>query len=549
MKKLQYSHPAFFCCIFLVLFACDSNKPETEPETPIATEYPAFGISSTHHLAEEAGLQILENGGNAFDAAIASAAVLAVVEPQHSGLGGYGNALIFDAAKGKADFLSFSGKYPEQLDRSVFRNAINDLEAIGNSAKAISTPTAVAGWYAMHEQYGKLPWPDLFQPAIRYAKDGFPVDKQLANDLGELFGNLTEEAKTILGKDNPLKEGQLLKQEALAGSLIQIAQQGPSAFNSSQPIGKSVLQLVRDQNGYLNAEDLNAMEANWGDPISIQFQGHEVVSTGAPTAGFMSLQQIGESNLFDLRSVGHNSVDYFHVIAESAKHSFWTYLRYAGSIDTILPNFTMILSGDYWKWMAQNIQPAQASEFYPPFDFEYVEEQSNTTHLVVADKQGNIVSMTMSLGDLFGSKIFDPATGIWLNNGIKYAVWEQEGTPRDALPGKLRVVMDAPLMIFKDGKPKAALGTPGGIMMPQLMAQSVNHYLVLGYDLKTAISLPMLGFDGNKIIYENGISEAVIDQMKGMGHEFGENKKLGNIRAIEVKYSPAGEMIGVQSMP
>ncbi|MEM8895743.1 MAG: gamma-glutamyltransferase, partial [Bacteroidota bacterium] len=310
-------------------------------------------------------------------------------------------------------------------------------------------------------------------------------------------------------------------------------------------IALAVYEGVKQSGGYLCLDELSAMEANWYDPISISYNGYEVVTSGAPTAGFSALHRVGEMGLYDLPSIGLNTSAYIHLFAEVSKHAYWTYLRYGGSIDTILPNTGMILSKDYWQWMAQNIRPDSASIFHPPFDFEYISDASNTTHFVVADAEGNMVSATLSLGDVFGSKFMPAGTGLWMNNGAKFANFEQDNTPRDANPGRERVVMDSPIMLFKNGRPLAGLGTPGGGLMPQVMAQVILNMADFRQPLPVALSQPSVAFDPSGIVYyESGLPEAVIENLTYMGHQLQEKPNLGKPNGIEVVYDKNGTLEG-----
>lgn len=529
--------------------AQESSEQEATPQTASA-DLSQFAVASSQPLATQTGLDVLEKGGNAFDAAIAVATTLGVVEPQHSGLGGYGSMLIFDAAIGKAKFLSFSGKYPEQLDKSALKPTNAKAVENRNGSKATTTPTLLAGLVGLHEVYGSQAWPDLLDPATQLAIQGFAIEEELANDISSNYAGFSDYAQSVYGSEGaPLKTGDQLVQSDLGRSLKVISERGASVWGDGD-IAEAVIGSIRQSGGYLSADDLSAMESNWYEPLSIPYNGYEVVTSGTPTAGFSALQRIGEMGLYNLPSIGINTSAYLHLLIEVSKHAYWTYLRFGGSVDTILPNTGMILSKEYWEWMAENIRPDSAVAFYPPFDFEYISDASNTTHFVVADAAGNMVSATLSLGDVFGSKLMPAGAGFWMNNGAKFATFEQDKTPRDANPGRERVVMDSPMLLFKNGQPVAGFGSPGGGQMPEIVAQAALNMTDFGKSITEALSEPMIYFDPSGIVYyEEGLSEAVVENLQYMGHQLEPTKKIGRPAGVEVIYDASGQRSGYVTRP
>ncbi len=540
--------------LFFINWACSGPAEESNTEdtglTTSSGELSQFAVASSQPLATQAGLEILEKGGNAFDAAIAVATTMGVVEPQHSGLGGYGSMLIFDATTGKARFLSFSGKYPMQLEKSALKPSNPQADQNRKGAMATTTPTLLAGLVALHETYGSQAWPDLLDPAVQLAVKGFVIEEELANDISSNYGDFSDYARSVFGSDDAaLKSGDRLVQPDLGRSLKVISERGAAVWGDGD-IADAVAGSVRQSGGFLSQDDLSAMESNWYEPLSIPYNGYEVVTSGTPTAGFSALQRIGEMGLYNLPSIGVNTSAYLHLLIEVSKHAYWTFLRYGGTVDTILPNTEMILSQDYWKWMADNIRPDSATAFHPPFDFEYISDASNTTHFVVADAAGNMVSATLSLGDVFGSKLMPAGTGFWMNNGAKFAAFEQDNTPRDANPGRERVVRDSPMLLFKNGQPIAGFGSPGGGQMPEIVAQAALNMTDFGKPISDALSEPMVSFDPSGIVYyEEGISETVIENLRYMGHQLEPTQSIGRPAGIEVIYDANGKRSGYVPRP
>lgn len=532
--------------LILISWACSAptnESAESDSATTSTEQLSSFAVSSSQPIAAKAGIEVLEKGGNAFDAAIAVATTLSVVEPQHSGMGGYGSMVIYDATTGKARFLSFSGKYPLQLNKELLKpESVRDNR---NGPMATTTPSLLSGLVTLHEAYGSMPWPDLLDPSIKLANDGFVIEEELANDIAAHYNDFSDYTRSIYGNNGEAyATGDRLIQTDLARSLGLIAQKGAAIWGSGD-IADAVIGSVQQAGGFLSKEDLNAMESNWYDPLSINYNGYEVVTSGVPTAGFSALQRVGEMGLYNLQSIGINTSAYLHLFIEVSKHAYWTFLRFGGSIDTILPNTAMILSKDYWQWQAENIRPDSATVFYPPFDFEYISDASNTTHFVVADEAGNMVSATLSLGDVFGSKLMPAGTGFWMNNGAKFATFEQDNTPRDANPGRERVVMDSPMLLFTNGQPIAGFGSPGGGRMPQIASQVVLNMIDFGKPINEALAEAMVAFDTDGIIYyEEGLPEAVVKNLVYMGHQLEPTQKIGRPNGVEVVYDANGQRIG-----
>ncbi|MEQ8712570.1 MAG: gamma-glutamyltransferase, partial [Cyclobacteriaceae bacterium] len=276
--------------LFFISWACtgpteESNTQNSEVESA-SSDLSQFAVASSQPLATQAGLEILEKGGNAFDAAIAVATTLGVVEPQHSGLGGYGSMLIFDAATGKARFLSFSGKYPMQLEKSALKPSDPQAEQNRNGAMATTTPTLLAGLVALHETYGSQAWPDLLDPAVQLAVKGFVIEEELANDISSNYGDFSDYGRSVFGSDDAaLKSGDRLVQPDLGRSLKVISERGAAVWGDGD-IADAVAGSVRQSGGFLSQDDLSAMESNWYEPLSIPYNGYEVVTSGTPTAGF-----------------------------------------------------------------------------------------------------------------------------------------------------------------------------------------------------------------------------------------------------------------------
>ena len=531
-----------FLFMFFFLMACQSS-PEVKEEGNASLPKEGF-VSSAHPLATQAGLDILSKGGNAFDAAVAIAAALNVVEPMMSGMGGYGTILVYDAKAKKVRFLDSSGKIPFNMNSDLMRPPTADYLENRRGAKSISTPGNVNAWDAMSSQYGQLSWSELFKPAIKLAEEGFPVSERLSNMIGYSFEEFPEHAKAIFGKnEEPLKGNDLLVQTDLANSFKNLSENGRAYFYEGE-LGQKIAQTMQEKGSFMALEDLQKDKAEWWDPIQIQYKGYDVYTASPPANSFPALIRLGMMAQLDDKKLAHNSTEYLHYYSEVTKHAFWSRLRYAGDPEVAPPPLDKLLSNGYLSEQVAAINAEQASVFSPP---EYVApEGKNTTHFVVADKEGNIVSATQTLGNIFGSKVMPKGTGIWFNNSLAYCTYEPKGNPMDAIPGQRKLSGDCPVIIFKDQLPVYALGTPGGHTIPQTVPQMIMNLIDFNMTIEEAIQSPRISFiEPNKIVIENEIPKSVFEGLQKMGHEVDRTQALGNAHGLSFHYKD-GQFIGFE---
>lgn len=530
---------------FFLLFALScNNEPRDTGTSSVGTLDDHGMVSSAHPLATKAGIQILRSGGNAFDAAVAIAATLNVVEPAMSGMGGYGTILTYDAKEGKLRFLDSSGKIPMKTDSDLMRPPAEDYLKNRRGAKSVSTPGAVNAWYAMSSEYGILEWKKLFDPAIKLASNGFKADRRLALSVAYSWNDFPEHAREIYGKNgNPLSEGDLLVQSQLANSLKMISEKGVEIFYRGE-IARAIDKAMKQSGGFLSINDLEADKAEWWEPVKIDYKGYEVFTASPPSTAFPSLIRLGIFSRYDNKNLEHNSAGYLHLFAEVTKHAFWCRLRYAGDPVIKPPPLDTLLSEKYWNKIAGEINQHKASAFVPPFRSDK-DIQRHTTHFVVADKWGNIVSATQTLGNAFGSRIMPQGTGFWLNNSLAYCTYEPKGNPMDAIPGQRKLSGDCPTIILKEGKPWAALGTPGGHTIGQTVPQMVMNLIDYNMSIKDAISAPRISFmEPDYLAVEQEIDEAIIEQLKNKGHDIRLVTGLGNAHGLRILRAPDGKIVG-----
>jgi gamma-glutamyltranspeptidase/glutathione hydrolase len=524
-------------------FCFSQSGREVIPGTATTPAQAGQGMVSTAHpLATQAGLDILKAGGNAFDAAVAVAAVLNVVEPMMSGPGGYGTILIYEASGGKVRFLNSSGRIPAAVDSDVFRAPTPGYDENRSGPKAVSMPGNVHAWEAMSKEYGRLRWPQLFESAVRLAGKGFPVSEGLAGAIGHAYGDFPERAKSFYGKNgSSLKTGDTLIQKDLAHSLQLIADQGAEAFYRGE-IAAAIDREMKATGGFLSKADLAADKAEWWEPIHINYRGLEVYTASPPATAFPSLIRLGMMSRFDGRSLGHNSAAYLHRFAEVTKHAFWCRLAYAGDPEVNPPPLAKILSEAYWKEETAKIDPNKAKPFVPPGAAP--KGITHTTHFVVADKWGNLVSATQTLGNLFGSRIMPEGTGIWLNNSLAYCTFEPKGNPMDAHAGHHKLSGDCPTIIFKEGRPWAAVGTPGGHTIGQTVPQMVMNLIDFRMNIQEAIAAPFISFfEPDWLLVEKGIPQQTQDELAKLGHKIRVVNGLTNAHGVTVEYDDEGRPV------
>jgi len=523
--------------LLLITFTCCSVENNSQIDKPA---YGKHGmVSSAHPLATEAGLDILKKGGNAFDAAVVIASCLNVVEPMMSGMGGYGTILVYDSKKNMVRYLDSSGKIPLNVDSDVYRSPTKNYMDNRRGPKAVSTPGNVNAWKAMSDEYGLLDWKELFIDAIKLSREGIIVDNRLSAIINGSYNSFTEYSKKFYGNNGrALKKGEKLVQKDLANSFQLISEKGPRVFYEGE-LAQLIHKEMKKRGSFLHLDDLKTDKAEWWDPISINYGEYQVYTASPPSTAFPSLIRIGMMSILDTKLLEHNSAEYLHYFAEISKHAFWCRLKYAGDPEINPPPLDKLLSSEYWTEQVNYIKPDKSTKFQPPG--VVFETDKNTTHFVVADKWGNIVSATQTLGNAFGSRIMPEGTGIWFNNSLAYCTFEPKGNPMDAIAGQRKLSGDCPTIIFHNEKPWAALGTPGGHTIGQTVPQMVLNMLKFNMDVHEAISAPRLSFnEPNNIVIESDVPDEIIDDLKKLGHNVYKTGGLGNAHALRIFYNEKG---------
>ncbi len=497
-------------------------------------------VSSAHPLATKAGYDILKKGGNAFDAAVAIAASLNVVEPMMSGIGGYGTILIYDAKTKQIRFLNASGRFPGATNTDLMRAPTPDYQKNRIGPKSISTPGNLNAWALMHQSYGTIQWSNLFNSAIDYAENGFIISKNTAGFIQEAYPHFSSYAQQIFSlQSKPLQAGDRLVQKDLASTFKMIASDGVDIFYRGT-LAKQIDTQMKIAGSFLRLNDLQQHQAEWWNPLQIDYKGYSVYTASLPANSFAAFVNLGLMREAGDKKPSHNSGEYLHLFAEMTKESYKARLAYSFDPDIRRAPIDSILSTQVLRSTVAKINKDTASLFKPPFSTE----SKNTTHFVVIDQWGNMVSATQTLGNSFGSRVFIEGTGICMNNSMAYSTFEPKGNPMDAFPGRHKLSGDCPVIILKDGLPWAALGTPGGHTITQNVPQIIFNLIDHQMNMQSAIDAPKIAFvEPNFIRVDPDMPEEVIGVLKQKGHQIIKGS-IGNAHGIRILRNSNGKIIG-----
>ena len=438
-----------------------------------AAKPPQAAIASAHPLATEAGFEILDQGGNAFDAAVAVAAVLAVVEPYSAGMGGGGFWLLHQAGSGSNVMVDAREMAPGAATRDMYLdaagNVMREWSTIGPAAAAI--PGQPAAFVHMAERYGRLPLEKTLAPAIRYAEEGFKVDdhyRRMATQARERLGRFPEARRVYLHQGDIPAVGYLLVQKDLAQVLRLLAEKGRDGFYDGE-VAKKLVEAVQTDGGIWTLEDLKRYQVKERDPIIGNFRGAKIITAAPPSSGGIVMLQA--LTIIDEYKEGDFEPALMpHVTIEAWRRAYFDRARYLGDPDFVTMPIEGLLSYEYGIQMADSISGKQATPSQLLGKINAVQQGDNTTHLSVLDQDGNRVAATLSINTLFGSGYMPAGTGVLLNNEMDdfsakpgtANAYGLVGNDANAIaPYKRPLSSMTPTFVEWDGK-VAILGTPGG---------------------------------------------------------------------------------------
>ena len=488
-------------------------------------------IATSQPLASAAGLQALQAGGNAIDAAVTAAAVLAVVEPTMTGIGGDVFAIVYDAKTNTLRGLNSSGRAGSMADADALV-ARGMTQMPGEGVYPVTVPGAIAGWVELLEKHGTLTLARALEPAIRYARDGFPVSDIIADQWVGAAGRVSQDpaaSAVFLPGGRAPKSGEIFRNPDLAGTLEQIARNGRDAFYRG-PIGAAIVADIQARGGFLTAADLASHRADWIDPISTHYRGFEVYELPPNTQGFVALEMLNILEGYDITSLGHNSADYLHRFAEAKRIAFADRAAYLAD-PQLVPASTLkaLISKDYAATRRREIDPARAAPGYAPGAFGQARgnashdasfdgrDHGDTVYLAAADGQGNAISFINSLFSEFGSGIVTPGTGVVLHNrGAGFTLAKNH--PNRLAPGKRPLHTLVPAFVMKDGKPFMPFGVMGGDNQAQAHVQVVVNIVDFGMNVQEAGEAARVRHGSEGLAAESGIGEAVRASLQQKGH-------------------------------
>lgn len=450
---------------------------------------PAMGrngmVTSGHALASQAGIRLLQLGGNAIDAAIATAAALGVVEPQSSGIGGDGFLLIYDANAGKVSAVNATGPAPAAATRELY--LANDGIPM-KGIRSVSVPGLIDGWLLAHERYGTLPLDQIFTPAIELCERGFPISYRLAADMESELHLFAADPHTraIFTRDgSALAPGDLLVQADLATTYRAIANGGRQAFYEGE-IAQAIVEFSDAYDGLLAVKDLADFHAHWADPIETTYRGYTVYEMPPNSSGHILLQELNMVEQFDLSALGCNTAESVHLMVEAKKMAFADRERYMADPDWVDVPIQGLISKSYGVEQSRRIDRNRAATDVPP---GLPEQHEDTTCFCVADRWGNAVCVLQSIQSGFGSALIAGSTGILLNNRMTY--WHLDADhPNCLMPGKrVRHTMN-PVIVTENGKPVVICGTPGADTQVQTNLQLLTHIIDYGMNPQEAVEAP-----------------------------------------------------------
>jgi len=494
----------------------DYELPYTSQRMPVLAQH---CVATSQPLAAQAGLEMLRRGGNAVDAAVATAAALTVVEPTSNGIGSDNFALIW--MNGRLHGLNASGRAPMGLKRSDYEG-LDSVPLYG--WEAVTTPGAVSGWAGAIEKFGSLPFEQVLEPAIHYAREGYLVSPEVARYWGygerRYQGDAKFDAwrKTFLIDGRPPAPGELFKSPGHADTLQRIASTKGRDFYEGD-LALQIEQASRAHGGALRAADLAAHQYDWVEPISVDYRGwrlHEIPPNGQ---GLTALLALGMMRRFDIGDMPVDSVESIHIQIEAMKLAFADAHRYIADPEFMDVAVADLLDPAYLESRARRIERTRAQNFR-----HGMPRPGGTVLLTAADAEGNMVSWIQSNYTGFGSGMVVPGTGIALQNrGGNFAI--EKGHPNDIAPGKRPYHTIIPGFLTRPGEngeqiPVMAFGVMGGFMQPQGHAQVVSRIVDHGQNPQAALDAPRWQVhDAKRVTIEPGLKPEVYEGLKALGHD------------------------------
>ena len=503
-------------------------------------------VAMPDSYSADAAMQVLQEGGNAIDAAITAQFVLAVTLPEAGNVGGGGFMTI--KFKDNTDFLDYREMAPENAHRDMYLDEQGNVKPHESlfGAKASGIPGTVAGMWAAHKKYGTLDWERLLAPAVDLAEQGFVVHEKLANNIDHYIERTKEAAinNNFSEYFAHAKAGTTFKQPELAKTLKAIQQQGKDGFYKGD-VAKHIVDFMQQNGGLITYEDLLAYKAVWRKPLHLNWQGYELVTAPPPSSGGVAVAQwIGMLEAYDATHdlPAQNSTEYIHVMSEIGKRVFADRAEYMGDPDFVSVPVKALTDANYITQRAADIQPTSISD--TPSVKPGLKESEDTTHFSIMDRWGNAVANTTTINLTFGSGVVVTGAGFLLNDemddfsakpGVPNFFGAVGGEANAIEPYKRMLSSMTPTLVTKDDQVVLVTGSPGGTTIISSVTQSLLNALLYDMSAEEAVNSPRFHHQllpKDTIRMHNGFTEATVNELKAMGYTI-DNRRFGDVHLIK----------------
>jgi gamma-glutamyltranspeptidase / glutathione hydrolase len=526
-------------------------------------------VSSQERLASEVGAFMLRKGGNAMDAAVATAFALSATLPQAGNLGGGGFLVFWHAPERKAYALNFREMAPHLAHRDLFLDADGEVSKNKEFFSLLSTgvPGSVAGLLKAQERFGRLSRVEVMAPSIQLADEGFVIYPQLADSLKRAFPRLSKDptARSLFYRQVelpdggpqwiPYQSGEQLRQPELAQSLKLISSKGTAGFYEGTT-AHQIVALMKSQGGLIDYRDLTDFTAPWVEPVKGVFRGHTVISMPPPSSGGITLLQILRLiEPFDLESLGTNSADSIHLLTESMNLAYRDRNQFLGDPDQIDIPVRRLLSHSYIDSLRNQLNLSSHTSAVDLAGQAPLSSGVNTTHLSVADRDGSLVALTTTLNFAYGNGIAVPGAGFLLNNeladftakpGVPNAYGLVQGEQNAVAPSRRPLSSMTPTIVLnQEGDSWLATGSPGGSRIITTVVQVLLNRIIHGLNLATSVATPRIHSQlwPDSLQLEQGFSPDTLELLKQRGHALRFTRSMGSANSVELK--PNGGSFGV----
>lgn len=537
--------------IFISCIACKSEKETLVAPSPVEEEGLIVSNAMVVSAREEAsriGLEILQQGGNAFDAMVATEMALAVVYPYAGNLGG-GGFMVYRLKDGETGALDYREKAPQAASRTMYQDNNGNVESRKSrfGALAVGVPGTVAGIFAVHEKFGSMSMDSILAPVISLAKSGFVVTENQENALERHREEFLRVNKDTILFARELKKGDSIKNPELASTLERLAQNGRDEFYKGGTAEKLVA-FLQEMGGIISMEDLNAYEAKWREPISFEYDNLRIVTMSPPSSGGIVMGQIMKMiEPYPLDEYGHNSVEAIQVITEAERRAYADRSFYLGDPDFVDIPVETLLSDAYLEGRMEEFDLNAAT---PSSSLEHGKipgyESDETTHYSIVDAEGNAVSVTTTVNGAYGSKLYVDELGFFLNNEMddfsaKPGVpnmFGLIGAEANAIePGKRMLSSMTPTIVEKEGQLWMVLGSPGGSTIITSVMQTILNVAEYNMSMQEAVNAPRFHHQWlpDEILFEpDYFRSGTLDSLRQKGYNINEGEAtiLGKVDAI-----------------